>query len=162
MKVGVTHARHDRRLLDHQLVGGTVVSTADVPHRRTARAVEHILILGYRPWATTGPTVEELPQGGWTETWHDAAPPLDLSNVVAAALEFLATTEPTHGRSLTEGAWCPGQVETAPSGPLGRLVLLNGPVRATGAERPHVVGCGDRCAVAEGVLRAAALWWLGM
>lgn len=78
MKVGLTHARHDRRLLDHELAGGHVVATADVPDRSTARRVERHLIEQYAPWATDDVSAVELPQGGWTETWRDDAPALDL------------------------------------------------------------------------------------
>lgn len=90
MKVGLTHARHDRRLADHELVGGRVVSTADVPDRTTARRVERHLIRRYEPWAATHLTVAELPQGGWTETWRDDAPHLDLEATVRHVLLELA------------------------------------------------------------------------
>jgi hypothetical protein len=79
MKVGLTHARHDRRLLDHELVGGHVLATVDMPDRAAAREVERELIQRYTPWATVDLSVVELPQGGWTETWRDDAPTLDLA-----------------------------------------------------------------------------------
>jgi hypothetical protein len=61
------------------------------PLRREAPLIERVIIDRYRPWATTGLTVAELPQGGWTETWRDDAPPLDLPAVAAAAVSFRAS-----------------------------------------------------------------------
>lgn len=87
MKVGLTHARHDRRLLDHELAGGNVLATADVPDRAAARQVERHLVKRYAPWAAADLSAVELPQGGWTETWRDDAPPLDLAAEVRHILE---------------------------------------------------------------------------
>lgn len=83
MKVGLTHARHDRRLADHELAGGRVIATAEVPDRATARRVERRILALYTEWALTDLTVADLPQGGWTETWSDDAPMLDLQEIVA-------------------------------------------------------------------------------
>lgn len=87
MKVGLTHARHDRRLLDHEVAGGDVLATVDVPDRATARQVERRLLQLCAPWATVDLSAVELPQGGWTETWRDDAPPLDLTGEVRSILE---------------------------------------------------------------------------
>lgn len=87
MKVGLTHDRHDRRLLEHQLQGGDTLATVVVPDRSTARRVERYVRAQYAPWTTVEVGPEEFPQGGWTETWTDDAPPLNLR---AAAREIEA------------------------------------------------------------------------
>lgn len=86
MKIGLTHARHDRRLADHELAGGKIVAVAEVADRTTAHRLERLILDRYRDWALTGLTVAELPQGGWTETWSDAAPTMDLEVEVAMLL----------------------------------------------------------------------------
>jgi hypothetical protein len=58
-----------------------------VPERATARRVERQLIDRFAPWATTHLTSAELPQGGWTETWYDTAPPLNLTREVRRVLD---------------------------------------------------------------------------
>lgn len=85
VKVGLTHNRHDRRLLDHALIGGTVIDTVVVPDRESARKLERVLKTRYRAWATddVGPT--DLPQGGWTETWREEAPVPNLEAAARAA-----------------------------------------------------------------------------
>lgn len=86
LKVGITHDRHDRRLIDHQLAGGHVVDTVRVPDRAAALRVETWVKAMYAPWSQSGVGPAEFPQGGWTETWAEAgAPPLDLEAAVAAA-----------------------------------------------------------------------------
>jgi hypothetical protein len=86
MKVGITHNRHDRRLSDHEVEGGKVVDTVAVSDRESARRLERLLIARYRPWATDSVGPEEFPQGGWTETWRDDAPFLDLAEEANAAM----------------------------------------------------------------------------
>lgn len=49
MKVGLTHDRHDRRLLEHQLQGGDTLATVVVPDRPTARRVERYVRAQYAP-----------------------------------------------------------------------------------------------------------------
>ena len=44
LKVGLTHNRHDRRLFQHELEGGTVVESIVVPDRATARSLERWII----------------------------------------------------------------------------------------------------------------------
>jgi hypothetical protein len=84
MKVGLTHNRHDRRLLDHALSGGVIVDSIVVPDRECARRLERILRAHYTPWAVDNVGPEEFPQGGWTETWRDDAPVPDLRQEAAA------------------------------------------------------------------------------
>jgi hypothetical protein len=87
LKVGLTHARHDARVIQHQLEGGQVVEVITVADRATARRLEQWILARYAPWAakgTVGPS--QFPQGGWTETWTESgAPALSL----AAALALL-------------------------------------------------------------------------
>ncbi len=97
MKVGLTHDRHDRRLLDHALGGGRTVETVAVPDRETARRVERYVRALYARWVTGDVGPEEFPQGGWTETWADDAPPLDLA---AAAREV---TDGPQSTRLSDG-----------------------------------------------------------
>ncbi len=78
-KVGITHDRHDRRLLDHQLAGGRVVETVLVLDRKEARRLERLIQARYSAWTVPDVGPEDLPQGGWTETWSDKAPMLDLT-----------------------------------------------------------------------------------
>ena len=85
MKVGITHNRHDRRLLDHALVGGRVVQSVVVTDRAAARRLERLLVARYAPWSTADVGPDEFPQGGWTETWREDAPLLDLTTEAQAA-----------------------------------------------------------------------------
>ena len=85
MKIGLTHNRHDRRLFDHALNGGTVIDTVLVPDRESARRLEQVLKVRYRRWATEDVGPMEFPQGGWTETWREDAPLPDLKAEARAA-----------------------------------------------------------------------------
>ena len=85
MKIGLTHNRHDRRLLDHALSGGTVIDTVVVPNRESARRLERVLKVRYSRWATDDVGAAEFPQGGWTETWREDAPIPDLKAEARAA-----------------------------------------------------------------------------
>jgi len=78
LKVGITHNRHDRRLLDHALGGGVVVSTVLVRDRESARLLEQVLTARYACWAREDVGPADFPQGGYTETWSDDVPPPDL------------------------------------------------------------------------------------
>jgi hypothetical protein len=86
MKVGLTHARHDRRLGEHTFEGGDLVEIVEVPDRAAARRLEAAVLQRYRPWRTplVGPL--EFPQGGWTEAWADTpgAPPCSLTGALAS------------------------------------------------------------------------------
>lgn len=86
LKVGLTHARHDRRLGQHEIEGGEVVQVVTVPDRAAARSVERSVLAVYEPWrSAVGPL--EFPQGGWTETWIDdpSAPECDLEGFLGQA-----------------------------------------------------------------------------
>ena len=85
MKIGLTHNRHDRRLLDHALSGGRIVDTVLVPDRESARRLEQVLRARYSRWATDDVGPAEFPQGGWTETWRDEAPLPNLEAEASAA-----------------------------------------------------------------------------
>lgn len=93
MKVGLTHNRHDRRLGQHELEGGTVVESIGVPDRAAARALERWIIAYFAPWARPdgiGPA--QFPQGGWTETWTEQGAPT-LSLDTAAKLVGISASE---------------------------------------------------------------------
>lgn len=80
LKVGLTHARHDRRLEEHAFGGGEIVATLTVPNRAAARALERAVLDTYAPFRTAAVGPDDFPQGGWTETWidHPEAPACDL------------------------------------------------------------------------------------
>lgn len=82
-KVGLTHARHDRRLFQHQVEGGEIVQTVTVPNRAAARRLERAVLDAYKAWRVEGHPIH-FPQGGWTETWLDApdAPLCDLDQML--------------------------------------------------------------------------------
>jgi len=86
MKIGITHNRHDRRLFDHVTQGGELIDTVVVPDRESARRLERLLKARYGAWATDSVGPEEFPQGGWTETWRDDAPFLDLATEAITAM----------------------------------------------------------------------------
>ncbi len=86
VKVGLTHDRHDRRLFQHMAEGGELVDTVVVPDRESARRLERYLQAVHEPWPAPSVGPAEFPQGGWTETWSDAAPPLSLSAAAATVL----------------------------------------------------------------------------
>jgi len=86
MKIGITHNRDDRRLDEHAIQGGRVVATVVVPNRWAARRVERFIRSLCGPWAASGVGPSDFPQGGWTETWRDDAPALDLEAAAAAVL----------------------------------------------------------------------------
>lgn len=87
MKIGLTHARHDRRLFEHRLHGGSLVETVVVSNRNIARQVEASIRHRYALWRVPDVSSEDFPQGGWTETWSSDAPLLDLKAHVALFLE---------------------------------------------------------------------------
>ncbi|MFJ4407227.1 hypothetical protein [Streptomyces sp. NPDC088910] len=83
IKVGITNTegRDYSRIKAHLAQGGALIDTVTVPNREAAFTVErHVLnkMSGYRQ----GATARHLPQGGWTETWHDSAPEVDLTAIV--------------------------------------------------------------------------------
>lgn len=84
-KVGITHNRHDRRLLEHAIEGGRLIESLVLSDREAARRLEQIIKARYAPWAVVGMGPQEFPQGGWTEAWHESAPLLNLEAAAAAA-----------------------------------------------------------------------------
>ncbi len=78
MKVGLTHNRHNRRFEQHELEGGVFLASVVVTDRAAARALESEIRRSYEAWASPYVDTADFPQGGWTETWSDDAPPLDL------------------------------------------------------------------------------------
>jgi hypothetical protein len=79
LKVGITHDRHDRRLVQHRVEGGELVQTVVVPDRRAALVLEARVLADRAAWRRPGVGPAEFPQGGWTEAWSDQAPPVDLA-----------------------------------------------------------------------------------
>ena len=84
LKVGITHNRHDRRLIEHQIQGGELVESVVVPNRRAALAVEAWVLATKAAWLRRDAGPEHFPQGGWTEAWSEAkAPAPNLAEVCA-------------------------------------------------------------------------------
>jgi len=83
-KVGITHNRHDRRLLDHALQGGSIVETVLVSDRATARRVETYVKARCAGWRAANVGPEHFPQGGRTETWRVDGPNIHLADVLSA------------------------------------------------------------------------------
>lgn len=84
LKIGITHNRHDARLIEHQINGGVLLQTAVVPDRDTALAVEAWVLATRVRWLRKAVGPSDFPQGGWTEAWAEAdAPAVDLTEVCA-------------------------------------------------------------------------------
>ncbi len=82
LKIGITHNRHDSRLVEHQVNGGVILQTVVVPDRAAALAVEAWVLATRRAWLRHAVGPENFPQGGWTEAWAEAdAPSVDLADV---------------------------------------------------------------------------------
>jgi hypothetical protein len=82
LKVGITHARHDNRLMEHRVNGGELVQVVTVPDRDTALAAEAWILASRRQLLRTAVGPLDFPQGGWTEAWSEVdAPALDLEEV---------------------------------------------------------------------------------
>lgn len=82
MKIGITHDRHDRRLFEHRMHGGSLVETVVVQNRYIARQIEASIRHQYANWRVPDISSEDFPQGGWTETWSSEAPTLNLRSRV--------------------------------------------------------------------------------
>jgi hypothetical protein len=82
-KIGITNseARHDR-VTSHVARGGVLLGQHEVPNGEAARTVEDF-VLGVMRDFPSGCTARDFPQGGYTETWSDDAPDIDLDDVVA-------------------------------------------------------------------------------
>jgi len=86
MKVGITHNRDDRRFDEHCFAGGALIGSTVVRDREAARLLEKVVRAIYAGWITDSVGPEDFPQGGWTETWRDDAPPLDLDALTSTLL----------------------------------------------------------------------------
>jgi hypothetical protein len=73
-KVGITHAIHGGRVRDHARNGGRLVESVLVDDRITAFAIERLVLTAMQEYRASHLTRADLPQGGWTEVWHDFAP----------------------------------------------------------------------------------------
>lgn len=77
-KVGITHNRHDRRLQDHLAARCQILETIVVPDRRAALDLEKFILQRTSQWKADGIGPNDFEQGGWTETWLDSGPRIDL------------------------------------------------------------------------------------
>lgn len=85
-RVGITHSRHNGRLLQHQVSGGKLVESALVVDRSAALRIETVILAIYRPYAAPGIGPQQFPQRGWTETWSATdAPALSRPDVCRGA-----------------------------------------------------------------------------
>ncbi|GAA1170569.1 hypothetical protein GCM10009654_29730 [Streptomyces hebeiensis] len=82
-KVGFTstEVRHDR-IASHAAHGGMLIEQHEVPNMEAARTVEDVVLRAVRGFPS-GCTERDFPQGGYTETWSDDAPAIDLGDVVS-------------------------------------------------------------------------------
>ncbi|WP_433177245.1 hypothetical protein [Actinoallomurus sp. CA-150999] len=89
-KIGITNLedRNYDRIHDHESHGGTVVEIVDVPNREAAFTVERAILATVTHYHSDV-SRRQFPQGGWTETWRDHAPAVDLK----ATARELATQE---------------------------------------------------------------------
>ncbi|MDJ1135038.1 hypothetical protein [Streptomyces iconiensis] len=82
-KIGATstEARNDR-IASHAARGGTLLDQHEVPNREAALTVEaHVLgMVRHHPSVCTE---RDFPQGGYTETWSDDGPKINLAEVIA-------------------------------------------------------------------------------
>jgi hypothetical protein len=82
-KIGITssEARHNR-VTSHIAQGGVLLEQHEVPNKEAARTVEDFVLSAVRDFPS-GRTARDFPQGGYTETWSDNAPDIELGNVIA-------------------------------------------------------------------------------
>jgi len=83
-KVGITSTdvRHDR-VASHVAHGGVLLQQHEVPNREAARTVEDFVLSAVRGFPS-GCTARHFPQGGYTETWSEEGPAIDLGDVIAS------------------------------------------------------------------------------
>ncbi len=83
IKVGITHSepRVYDRVAAHISRGGVLIDRCLVPNREAARTVEDCVLESMRQHLRSGDP-RDFPQGGWTETWIDSAPSLDLGAMI--------------------------------------------------------------------------------
>jgi hypothetical protein len=81
-KIGITSSevRHDR-IASHVTHGGVLLGQYEVPNREAARTVEDFVLSAMRD-CPSGCAARDFPQGGYTETWSDVAPDIDLDDVI--------------------------------------------------------------------------------
>jgi hypothetical protein len=83
LKVGITHNRHDGRLIEHAVQGGQLVETIVVADRHAALAIEAWVLATKSAWLRSV-GAEHFPQGGWTEAWSEAdSPAVSLAEIYA-------------------------------------------------------------------------------
>lgn len=82
-KIGITSTelRHDR-IASHVAQGGTLLERYEVPNREAARTVEEFVLRTVKDYPSNC-TEREFPQDGYTETWSDGGPGIDLGKVIA-------------------------------------------------------------------------------
>jgi hypothetical protein len=80
-KVGITHARNDRRFADHERHGGCARRRILVTDRAAALRVEAAGLAMVAEYIDKFVDPREFPQGGWTEVWSDAGPELPLRRI---------------------------------------------------------------------------------
>jgi hypothetical protein len=81
-KSGITsiEARHDR-IAAHVANGGVLLEQHEVPNREAAKTVEDRIRDTVRDFPSDC-TAADFPQGGYTETWSDEGPDINLAEVV--------------------------------------------------------------------------------
>jgi hypothetical protein len=85
LKVGITHNRHDARLIEHQVNGGVLVETVLAPNRDASLVVEAWVLANMAKWRSPEVGPADFPQGGWTEAWiEEGAPVVRLAAVCDA------------------------------------------------------------------------------
>jgi len=95
LKIGITHNRHDRHLIEHSVNGGVLVATEVVPDRATALSVEAWVLATRRQWLRTSVGPHDFPQGGWTEAWSETdSPPVDLAEICRLIQQLPVQAEP--------------------------------------------------------------------
>ncbi len=80
-KVGITHARDDRRFADHERYGGRSLRRILVADRAAALRVEAAGFAMVAEYIDKFVDPKEFPQGGWTEVWSDSGPELPLRTI---------------------------------------------------------------------------------
>ncbi|MFD4907103.1 hypothetical protein [Kitasatospora purpeofusca] len=81
-KVGITNteARHDR-IASHISHGGILLESCEVPNREAAQTAEDTVLRSVRGFPSSC-TPKDMPQGGYTETWSDTGPNIDLRQAI--------------------------------------------------------------------------------
>jgi hypothetical protein len=82
-KVGITNTevRNDR-IASHTARGGVLIESCEVPNLEAARTVENIALGAVRDFPSSC-TSRDFPQGGYTETWSDQGPDVNVGEIIA-------------------------------------------------------------------------------